>query len=137
MRLGIRIKMLIKDYLKDVFDNEQVLCHAKEILFSEYVVATKVENTYTLYFDDVGNKEAEFEKDKVKFTLQAIVLQYDLMNNDSQIRVVIRVGDYTNCNGLVDSTLGRIVLYYNEETLKDSFYPTTSDYLFMMGYNIN
>ena len=129
--------MLIKDYLKDLFDNEKVLCHAKEILFSEYVIATKVENTYTLHFDDVENKEAELEKDKVKFTIQAIVFQYDLMNSDSQVRVVVRVGDYTNRNGLVDSTLGRIVLYYNGETLVDNFYPTTSDYLFMMGYNIN
>lgn len=129
--------MLVKDYLKNFFDNEYVLCHAKEILFLEYVTFAEVKNTYTLHFDDVGNKEAEFEKDKVGFTIQAIVLQCDLMSNDSQIRVVVRVGDYTNRNGLVDSTLGRIVLYYNGETLEDNFYPYTSDYLFMMGYNIN
>lgn len=38
--------MLIKDYLKDLFDNEKVLCHAKEILFLEYVTVAKVENIY-------------------------------------------------------------------------------------------
>ncbi|MFM6906624.1 MAG: hypothetical protein ACKOUU_11490 [Acinetobacter tjernbergiae] len=131
--------MLIKDQLKSVFDTEEILSHAKEILFSEYltILRGKDADKYILHFDDVGDKEVDLEIDALNFYLHAIVFQYDLINNDNCVRVVVQVGDYTAGNGLVDSEYGRLVLHYNGEPFEKNMYPCTSDYLFMIGYHIS
>jgi hypothetical protein len=133
------VRMLIKDQLKSVFDTEEILSHAKEILFSEYltILRGKDADKYILHFDDVGDKEVDLKIDALNFYMHAIVFQCDLINNDNCVRVVVRVGDYTAEHGLVDSEYGRLVLHYNGEPFEKNMYPCTSDYLFMVGYHIS
>lgn len=103
--------MLIKDQLKSVFGTEKILSHAKEILFSEYLIIIRGEDAdkYILHFDDVGNREVDLKIDALNFYMHAIIFQCDLINNENCVRVVVRVGDYTAGNGLVDSEYGRLV----------------------------
>lgn len=124
--------MLIQDRLKVLFANAEILHHAKEILFKDYLSFIDVEGAKVavLIFDDVGQKRIEL--DEVKFVIESIVFQYDHIVGDNEVRVVVRLGDFTSRCGIVTSALGRLILYYNGEPFSNNLYPFSSDCLYML-----
>lgn len=125
-------KMKISEQLENIFIEEIVFKDARGHLV-DYLKESNEENLILIY-DDVGEKVTNKTSiNEIDFKIEAIIYQNNCLLGYSTVRVYVTLGkcEYNKENGIVDSELGNLILYYSMTSVnKGEIYAYSSDLIY-------